>query len=213
MRIWLRPDRMNALNVTSDDVAQALREQNVQGAAGQVGTPPVFNGQQQTLTINGLGRLNRGRRALPTSLSARGGDGSAGAPEGRRHHRAWRAQLQLRRAAERARRRPISASTRRRPLTPCSVANAVRAELEPAVTRASRTDLIWEVKFDTTSLCGGDDQRDWRLAGADAAGGGGRGVPVPAELARDADCSAGHPGVAGRHLRGALYCSATAPTP
>jgi multidrug efflux pump subunit AcrB len=40
-------------------VAQALREQNVQGAAGQVGTPPVFNGQQQTLTINGLGRLNQ----------------------------------------------------------------------------------------------------------------------------------------------------------
>lgn len=35
MRIWLMPDRMNALNVTSDDVAQALREQNVQGAAGQ----------------------------------------------------------------------------------------------------------------------------------------------------------------------------------
>ena len=30
----------------------------LQGAAGQVGTPPVFNGQQQTLTINGLGRLN-----------------------------------------------------------------------------------------------------------------------------------------------------------
>ncbi|MEB7569479.1 efflux RND transporter permease subunit [Enterobacter mori] len=59
MRIWLRPDRMNALNVTTDDVAQALREQNVQGAAGQVGTPPVFNGQQQTLTINGLGRLNQ----------------------------------------------------------------------------------------------------------------------------------------------------------
>lgn len=59
MRIWLRPDRMNALNVTSDDVAQALREQNVQGAAGQVGTPPVFNGQQQTLTINGLGRLSQ----------------------------------------------------------------------------------------------------------------------------------------------------------
>lgn len=39
MRIWLRPDRMNALNITTDDVAQALREQNVQGAAGQVGHP------------------------------------------------------------------------------------------------------------------------------------------------------------------------------
>lgn len=39
MRIWLRPDRMNALNITTDDVARRLREQNVQGAAGQVGTP------------------------------------------------------------------------------------------------------------------------------------------------------------------------------
>ncbi|HCJ0106407.1 TPA: efflux RND transporter permease subunit [Klebsiella pneumoniae] len=36
MRIWLRPDRMNALNITTDDVAQALREQNVQGAQGQL---------------------------------------------------------------------------------------------------------------------------------------------------------------------------------
>ncbi len=57
MRIWLRPDRMNALNITTDDVAQALREQNVQGAAGQVGTRRYLT-KQQTLTINGLGRLN-----------------------------------------------------------------------------------------------------------------------------------------------------------
>lgn len=28
MRIWLRPDRMNALNITTDDIAQALRERN-----------------------------------------------------------------------------------------------------------------------------------------------------------------------------------------
>ena len=48
------PDRMNALNITTDDVAQALREQNVQGAAGRW-APPVFNGQQQTLTIKGWG--------------------------------------------------------------------------------------------------------------------------------------------------------------
>lgn len=69
MRIWLRPDRMNALNITTDDVAQALREQNVQGAAGQVGTPPVFNGQQQTLTINGLGRLNEAASAVRAELN------------------------------------------------------------------------------------------------------------------------------------------------
>lgn len=39
MRIWLRPDRMNALNITTDDVARRLREQNVAGRGGQVGTP------------------------------------------------------------------------------------------------------------------------------------------------------------------------------
>lgn len=38
MRIWLRPDRMNALNITTDDVAQALREQNA-GRGGAGGHP------------------------------------------------------------------------------------------------------------------------------------------------------------------------------
>ena len=83
MRIWLRPDRMNALNITTDDVAQALREQNVQGAAGQVGTPPVFNGQQQTLTINGLGRLNEAA-SFGEIIIRRGG--AAGAPRRRGDH-------------------------------------------------------------------------------------------------------------------------------
>ncbi len=38
MRIWLRPDRMNALNITTDDVARSCASKDVQGAAGQVGT-------------------------------------------------------------------------------------------------------------------------------------------------------------------------------
>ena len=37
MRIWLRPDRMNALNITTDDVARRLREQN----AGRGGGHPA----------------------------------------------------------------------------------------------------------------------------------------------------------------------------
>ncbi|RWT73039.1 hypothetical protein DN593_00475, partial [Klebsiella pneumoniae] len=59
MRIWLRPDRMNALNITTDDVAQALREQNVQGAAGDnlakagrlVQTPQPVDGQRLLLAV------------------------------------------------------------------------------------------------------------------------------------------------------------------
>ncbi|HET8876735.1 MAG TPA: multidrug efflux RND transporter permease subunit [Casimicrobiaceae bacterium] len=40
MRIWLRPDRMAQLGVTTSDVANAIREQNVQAPAGQVGQYP-----------------------------------------------------------------------------------------------------------------------------------------------------------------------------
>src|SRR3954470_6705004 len=40
MRLWLDPDRLAGRNITADEVVQALREQNVQVAAGQGGAPP-----------------------------------------------------------------------------------------------------------------------------------------------------------------------------
>lgn len=57
MRIWLDPQRMEALHITTDEVIQALRQQNVQAAAGQIGATPSPALQQNTLTINGHGRL------------------------------------------------------------------------------------------------------------------------------------------------------------
>ena len=44
MRIWLDPDKIAARNLTASDVVQALREQNVQVAAGVIGQPPVPQG-------------------------------------------------------------------------------------------------------------------------------------------------------------------------
>lgn len=44
MRVWIRPDKLARLGVTSDDVVNALREQNVQAAAGSVGQPPQPGG-------------------------------------------------------------------------------------------------------------------------------------------------------------------------
>src|SRR5579859_426226 len=41
MRVWLDPDRLASRNLTADDVVNAIREQNVQIAAGTVGQPPV----------------------------------------------------------------------------------------------------------------------------------------------------------------------------
>ncbi len=57
MRIWLDPDRMAGLGLTPTDVITAVREQNAEVSAGQVGTPPVASGQQFQYTITARGRL------------------------------------------------------------------------------------------------------------------------------------------------------------
>ncbi|MEM9586068.1 MAG: multidrug efflux RND transporter permease subunit, partial [Planctomycetota bacterium] len=57
MRVWLDPDRMASLNLSATDVLAALREQNVQVAAGSLGRPPVPMGQAFQYTLTTLGRL------------------------------------------------------------------------------------------------------------------------------------------------------------
>jgi The (Largely Gram-negative Bacterial) Hydrophobe/Amphiphile Efflux-1 (HAE1) Family len=57
MRIWLRPDRMASLGITAADVAQAIREQNLQVPAGQVGQPPATRGQSFQYSLRVQGRL------------------------------------------------------------------------------------------------------------------------------------------------------------
>ncbi|QDU54497.1 efflux RND transporter permease subunit [Aeoliella mucimassa] len=58
MRVWLDPAKLKARNLTTNDVVAAIREQNVQVAAGQIGQPPVPDGQTYQLNINTLGRLS-----------------------------------------------------------------------------------------------------------------------------------------------------------
>jgi multidrug efflux pump len=57
MRIWLDPEKLAARNMTAGDVIRAIREQNVQVAAGRLGQPPAPAGQNFQLTLNTLGRL------------------------------------------------------------------------------------------------------------------------------------------------------------
>ncbi len=56
-RIWLDPDKMADRNIATNDVIDAVRNQNVQVAAGTLGQPPVPAGQQFELTMSTLGRL------------------------------------------------------------------------------------------------------------------------------------------------------------
>src|SRR5262249_55672082 len=57
MRIWLDPEKLASRGLIASDVTRALREQNVQVAAGRLGQPPAPAGQAFQLAINTLGRL------------------------------------------------------------------------------------------------------------------------------------------------------------
>ena len=57
MRVWLNPDKIAARNLTASDVVAAIREQNVQVAAGAIGQQPVAHPLDFELQINAKGRL------------------------------------------------------------------------------------------------------------------------------------------------------------
>ena len=57
MRIWLKPDRMAQLGVTTSEVAAAIAAQNAQNAAGKVGQEPAPDDQQLVYTVTAKGRL------------------------------------------------------------------------------------------------------------------------------------------------------------
>lgn len=57
MRLWLRPDELASRNMTAMEVIDAVRQQNVQVAAGQIGQPPAPRGQDFQYLITTLGRL------------------------------------------------------------------------------------------------------------------------------------------------------------
>lgn len=57
MRIWLRPDQMAQLGITTSDIASAIRAQNAQPAVGKIGQEPALADQQLVYTVTAKGRL------------------------------------------------------------------------------------------------------------------------------------------------------------
>ena len=58
MRVWLDPEKLAARGMTAGDIVAALKEQNVQVAAGQIGAPPVDGMADFQVSINTQGRLS-----------------------------------------------------------------------------------------------------------------------------------------------------------
>ena len=56
MRVWLDPEKLAVRNLTANDVVTAIREQNVDVAAGQLGAPPS-KGSEFQIALNAAGRL------------------------------------------------------------------------------------------------------------------------------------------------------------
>src|SRR3984885_3228749 len=57
MRAWMRTDRLTGLGLTSADVINAIKSQNVQAPVGRLGARPIANDQQLQLNIQTKGRL------------------------------------------------------------------------------------------------------------------------------------------------------------
>ena len=58
MRVWLDPDRLASRRLTTSDVVQAIREQNIQVAAGVLGAQPAPSNTTFQLSVNTRGRLS-----------------------------------------------------------------------------------------------------------------------------------------------------------
>jgi HAE1 family hydrophobic/amphiphilic exporter-1 len=58
MRVWLDPAKLKTYALSVNDVQQAIQEQNIQVAAGQIGGAPTAPGQRYQFTVTTLGRLS-----------------------------------------------------------------------------------------------------------------------------------------------------------
>jgi multidrug efflux pump len=75
MRLWLDPEKLSSRSITAGDVVAAVREQNVQVAAGVVGGPPLPPGTTQfQYTVSALGRLTDPQQFADIVVKT-GGDG------------------------------------------------------------------------------------------------------------------------------------------
>ncbi|QDW66462.1 multidrug efflux RND transporter permease subunit [Luteimonas granuli] len=75
MNIWLNPDRMQGYGLSASQVLQAVRGQNVQFAAGSIGSDPAPEGQGFTATVSAEGRFSTPEQFGDIILRA-DGDGS-----------------------------------------------------------------------------------------------------------------------------------------
>ncbi len=147
MRLWLDPDKLAGRGLTPGDVVNALREQNVQVAAGSVGDSPSAADQMYQLSVRAAGRLTEVPQFEDVVVKA-GPRRRARARAGHRPRRAGRRELLVAPAVRRRRsvghRHPAAADGQRdsRSFT------GVQEELDAAASRTFRRASKAQIAFD-----------------------------------------------------------------
>ena len=198
MRLWLDPTKLAGRNITAGDVVSALREQNVQVAAGALGDAPAAAEQALHDQRARHGPPVGGARVRRRRRQGRQGR-RAGPRQGRRPRRARRRNLFVQPALP----RPRSAGHRH-------FAAAV-GERHRGVPGRGRRDGSPQAEFPARPRVAGRLRQRRRRARVDrrSAVDAARSdrprhpgdVPVPAELAQHDHPGDHHPGVADRHVR------------
>ncbi len=75
MRVWIKPDRLAQLKLTTADIAKAIAEQNAQFAAGKVGQSPTGGAQEMVYTLTTQGRLSEPKQFEQIIVRAEGNGG------------------------------------------------------------------------------------------------------------------------------------------
>jgi multidrug efflux pump len=78
MRVWLNPNKMANRQIATEDVINAVKNQNVQVAAGTIGQDPVPKGQQFQYTMSTLGRLMDEKQFENIIIKTNQGDNAQG---------------------------------------------------------------------------------------------------------------------------------------
>ena len=75
MRVWLDPEKLASLELTPQDVANAIREQNAQSPAGTIGAEPAPAGQEMQYSVRAPGLLSKPEQFAEVIIRS-GDDGS-----------------------------------------------------------------------------------------------------------------------------------------
>ncbi len=116
MRVWLDPPQLKSRGLTTEDVVAAIREQNVQVAAGQIGQPPAPSPASSSSTPSRPSAGSRTPRSSRTSSSSRRADGSPACATWRAS--SWGARPTTSTSSRTESLAPASRSTRFRARTP-----------------------------------------------------------------------------------------------